>query len=67
MMSNSATGVKDLQAEIQRLSSTHKISKKHAFDTLLELISSSPIVSNTELLYNYLVQIKAGEGVVKVF
>lgn len=59
--------VNALEAEIQRLSSTKKISVRHTLIRILELIRPSPDVSSAELLYNYLAQIKAGEGVVKVF
>lgn len=67
MMPNSEKEIMALQAEIQRLSLTQKTPIRHAFNTLLELISSSSGVSSAELFYNYLAQIKAGEDVVKVF
>ena len=58
--------VKAICAEIQRVSSTQKMLVRPTLQYLLDILSSSSVVSPADLLHGYLAHIKAADGVVKV-
>lgn len=58
--------VKAICAEIQSMSSTQKMLVRPTLQYLLDLLSSSSVVSPADLLHSYLAHIKAVDGVVKV-